>query len=227
MKTVTWLVAVSGLALFAGCSGVEKPGPGDVGHIGFPKWEPADAGDHIEPYGPAPVPLTAAPPPQYKLQRIPARPNVIGKLDVPLKRTWKYIVIHHSYTDSGNEEIFDNHHRKKRGWLGVAYHFVIGNGHPSEDGAIEVTFRWEEQIHGAHAGRKQYNQYGIGICLVGDFERSYPTEKQMAALVSLVSYLQEKCSIPTANIMLHRHIKTTDCPGKNFPFYRFISMLPH
>ena len=48
-------------------------------------------------------------PPSYRIDRIPERPDVIGQLDVPLTRKWKYIVIHHSYTDSGNEKKFDDY----------------------------------------------------------------------------------------------------------------------
>jgi len=109
----------------------------------------------------------------------------------------------------------------------VGYHFVIGNGHGSADGAIEVTFRWERQMQGAHAGVEEFNQHGIGICLVGDFEHGHPTEKQIASLVALVNYLQARCRIPTSRVLLHRHIKNTRCPGRNFPFYRFISLLDH
>ena len=219
--------AFLGLPLLAGCSSTRAPATGGAGDVPFAVAEPGDACADIEPRGQAPVGLQMTSPPVYRLDAIPARPVAIGQLNVPLKRAWKYIVIHHSYTDSGSEKSFDDYHKNVRGWLGVGYHFVIGNGRGSGDGAIEVTFRWEDQIHGAHAGVEQYNQYGIGICLVGNFETGYPTGKQMASLVSLVNHLQEKCKIPTANILLHRNVKSTKCPGKNFPLYRFLSLLPH
>ena len=150
-----------------------------------------------------------------------------GNLDAPLKRRWKYIVLHHSDGDAGSEAAFDRYHREERHWRGVGYDFVIGNGHGSRDGLVEVTFRWERQLDGAHAGVAEYNKHGIGICLVGDFEKGYPTAKQMEALVGLVNYLQERCKIPTANIMGHRHVKPTRCPGRNFPWYNFFALLEH
>lgn len=155
-------------------------------------------------------------------------PKVAGNLDARLRRRWKYIVIHHSASHSGDEAAFDRAH-KARGWRSVGYHFVIGNGTNSTDGVVEVTVRWEKQMIGAHAASKgnEYNRYGIGICLVGNFEREYPTAKQMEALVGLVNYLQERCQIPTASIMGHRHIKATRCPGKNFPWFDFLSLLNH
>jgi N-acetylmuramoyl-L-alanine amidase len=168
----------------------------------------------------------------YDLRPPLTRPPVVdGRLDVPLGRTWKYIVIHHSASKSGSEAIFDRDHRLRRHWQGVGYDFVIGNGHGSPDGKVEVTFRWENQITGAHAASEgnEYNEYGIGICLVGDFEESYPTARQMEALVGLVNYLQERCRIPTYNIMGHRDVPgaSTECPGKRFPWYEFLSLLEH
>jgi len=183
----------------------------------------------------APLPVLLAPSPpavSYEL-RHPLRrpPRVRGKLDVPIRRRWKYIVIHHSATSCGNAAEFDRHHRQERGWRGVGYDFVIDNGKGGPDGLVEVTFRWERQLTGAHAASRgnEYNEHGIGICLVGDFERGYPTARQMEALVGLVNYLQERCNIPTANIMGHRDVPgaRTKCPGKNFPWYEFLSLLEH
>ena len=212
-------------ALLAGCGTTQKPGLGGVSvrPVTIQRVEAAPL--DVQPETLRPL-MSAVIKPSYRGARVPERPEVIGKLDVPLTREWKYIVVHHSAGDAGSEQIFDVEHRN-RGWDSVGYDFVIGNGHGSRDGSIEVTVRWEKQKRGAHAGVDEYNKHGIGICLVGNFETGYPTEKQMASLVSLVSYLQEKCHIPTSNILLHRHIKNTKCPGENFPFYWFISLLPH
>jgi hypothetical protein len=158
-------------------------------------------------------------------------PRVAGKLDVPVRRKWKYIIIHHSQTAQGSEAIFDRYHKEERRWKGVGYDFVIGNGKGSPDGLVEVTFRWEQQMTGAHAASKGnvYNRDGIGICLVGDLEKSYPTARQMEALVGLVNYLQNRCRIPTTNIMGHKHVPgaSTKCPGRNFPWYEFYALIDH
>jgi prepilin-type N-terminal cleavage/methylation domain-containing protein len=227
LVVVLAIASVLGAMFMLGCSAVQKPGTGAA----LPR-EPleleadADPSDALPPFALEPVPLMTSPPPTYRRVPVPARPKAVGRLDVPLGRQWRHIVVHHSFTGAGSMESFDRYHKQK-GWLGVGYHFVIGNGHGSPDGATEVTFRWERQIHGAHAGVREYNEHGIGICLVGDFQNGYPTEKQIASLVSLVNYLQERCHIPTSNIWLHRQLKTTLCPGKNFPFYEFISLLEH
>lgn len=221
-------VLLLGALLHAGCQQAGHTIPVTAPAIPLASEIEADADpDDLPPPPPeTPVTLISTVPPTYSAPIVPSRPEAIGKLDVPVDLRWKYIVIHHSFTRSGSEAAFDRYH-KQRGWLGVGYHFVIGNGHGSPDGAIEVTFRWERQLHGAHAGVQEYNQHGIGICLVGNFNEAYPTARQMASLVALVNYLQDRCRIPSSGILLHRHIKSTECPGRYFPFYRFVSLLQH
>lgn len=158
-------------------------------------------------------------PPQKKVE-----PYIISQLNRYNARDWKYIVIHHSASESGSAAEFDKYHREKRGWEnGLGYHFVIGNGRGSPDGEIEIGNRWRKQIDGAHAGVPEYNHYGIGICLVGNFNDSYPTAAQMASLSTLVDYLQERCRVPSENIIMHRHFRETDCPGRNFPYYKLLA----
>ncbi len=192
---------------------------------------PVTALRHAEDLSPPPLQLRSPRrPPAERQYADPARPRrVSGRLSAPLRRDWKYIIIHHSATDCGSKATFDRYHREQNGWRGVGYDFVIGNGRGAPDGVVEVTFRWEKQIDGAHANHPTYNKYGIGICLVGNFEKARPTEKQMRALVALVNYLQERCRIPTRNVLGHRHVRPdgTRCPGKNFPWYEFLSRLKH
>ncbi|SOH03013.1 peptidoglycan recognition family protein [Candidatus Kuenenia stuttgartiensis] len=134
-------------------------------------------------------------------------------------REWKYIVIHHSATKSGNAAEFDKYHRETRHWKnGLGYHFVVGNGNGSGKGEIEIGNRWVKQLSGAHVGINKYNRYGIGICMVGNFNESYPSRAQMASLVVLVQYLQKQYNIPAENILMHKDCKTTECPGDKFPF---------
>lgn len=135
--------------------------------------------------------------------------------DVPA-REWTSIVIHHTATDQGDvASIHETHLAKK--WLGIGYHFVIGNGNGMGDGAIEPTFRWREQLHGAHAGEEEYNEHGVGICLVGNFEEHAPTPQQMAAVRQLVSTLKREYGIPAERVIGHSEVKATACPGKHFP----------
>jgi len=141
---------------------------------------------------------------------------------------WLYVVIHHSGTDSGNAAGFDRYHRYKRHMEnGLAYHFVIDNGMGGPDGRIEVGRRWKTQWEGGHTSNKLMNKIGVGICLVGNYQKSFPTKKQLRSLCKLVRYLQITYNIPSRNIILHRQVmqRRTECPGRKFPVETFKRML--
>jgi hypothetical protein len=137
-------------------------------------------------------------------------------------RAWKYIVLHHSATTDGDVRAIDIDHRQRTDsagepWLGIGYHFVIGNGRSMGDGTVEATFRWRDQLQGAHAGSRLYNEQGIGICLIGDFDRSPPTPSQMTAAKRLVTMLRTQFAIPARNCIRHCDVQSTECPGRLFP----------
>jgi hypothetical protein len=132
-------------------------------------------------------------------------------------RSWKWIVIHHSATPAGSARTFDRMHRDK-GWDELGYHFVIGNGTESSDGQIEVGTRWPKQKWGAHAKtpNNEYNDYGIGVCLVGNFDIERPTPQQTRSLARLVAYLMKTYNVPASRVLGHADTgKPTDCPGRN------------
>ena len=103
----------------------------------------------------------------------------------------------------------------------MGYHFVIGNGSGTPNGEIEIGNRRLDQINGAHACVEEYNHYGIGI--VGNFNQSRPTVAQMASLTVLVEYLQNICHITSENVIMHKHCRQTDCPGRNFTYYKLLA----
>ncbi|MCZ6601695.1 MAG: peptidoglycan recognition family protein [Planctomycetota bacterium] len=187
--------------------------------------------------------LRTPPPPEPKKQTLERRPKQPSRTawlrqsapalppnwNVAANRRWTSIVIHHSATERGGARLFDKMHREQNGWkYGLGYHFVIGNGTDTGDGRIEVGSRWTRQnegIHGAHAGTDQYNQHGIGICLVGNFEEDRPTSTQMAALLKLVRRLSERYKISPSAIYEHHEVRPehTDCPGRFFPYRKFLT----
>ena len=143
-------------------------------------------------------------------------------------RPWRWVVIHHSASDRGSAAAFDAWHRNGRHWDELGYHFVIGNGTGSGDGQVEVGSRWPKQKHGAHCrvgDNEEYNYFGIGICLVGDFDRDTPSEAQMASLGRLVDYLAARYRIDDAHIIGHGSVDGTRCPGGCFPFDRLFARL--
>lgn len=137
---------------------------------------------------------------------------------------WKYIVVHNSGTREGNARVFDIYHRRVRHMQnGLAYHFVIGDGHGSGDGQIEIGDRWKRQINGGHVASDYLNDIALGICLVGDFNRDQPTPAQVAALEELIPYLRSRVGKSQGRqVIVHAHKeinpRPTDCPGDRFPY---------
>lgn len=157
-----------------------------------------------------------------------------GKIHEALESTqaplgpWKLIVLHHSATAGGSVAAIDAEHRSRvdgqgRPWRGIGYHFVIGNGQGMPDGAVEATFRWQEQLEGAHAGQADYNRHGIGICLIGNFELLAPTAAQLTSLKELLEHLRAELGITTEQIVRHGDLKATACPGKLFSMKHLLS----
>jgi len=145
----------------------------------------------------------------------------------PVQRgRWKFVIVHNSGTRQGNARAFDYYHRKiRRMRNGLAYHFVIGNGTSSRNGQIEIGDRWRRQINGGHVHSDYMNNIGLGICLVGDFNRDQPTRAQLEACEELIRYLQERCGKSDGRSLIvrpHREVNPprwgTDCPGDAFPY---------
>jgi len=143
-----------------------------------------------------------------------------------LSRPWRAIVIHHMASGVGSAAAIHRMHRQ-RGWDGLGYHFVIGNGTLTADGLVEIGFRWKEQRVGAHCRAPRagddnwWNKNAIGICLIGDFTNTEPTPRQMDQLVRLVRLLMDEYDIPASEVEPHGEIKDTACPGREFPWGEF------
>lgn len=132
------------------------------------------------------------------------------------RRAWRWIVIHHSGTPSGTAVGIDHQHRDARGWDGIGYHLVIGNGQGTREGRIEATFRWRGQQPGAHAGQRLYNELGIGLCVIGDYRTRPPSPLVERRLVELCALLIRHCpELSPASIIGHGEVpgKNTVCPG--------------
>jgi N-acetyl-anhydromuramyl-L-alanine amidase AmpD len=137
-------------------------------------------------------------------------------IHAPRNPAFKSVVLHHSATHGGSAAAFERNHRARLG--GLAYHFIIGNGSGAADGAVEVGYRWRDQIPGPHTKNQDVNLESIAICLVGDLEIAPPTKKQMAALLELLEKLCREGQIPAERIRSHREVDNeTLCPGRGLP----------
>ncbi|MFT3782708.1 MAG: peptidoglycan recognition family protein [Nibricoccus sp.] len=163
----------------------------------------------------APVLPKPAPPPVVYTANVRAANS---RLSIPAGR-WKMIICHHSALEKGNAAVYDRDHRKRGMENGLAYHFVIGKGIDSGDGEIEIGNRWYRQIKGGHVRDDKINEIAIGICLVGNFEKHKPTDRQIAALKELLIYLRDEVVGAPVIFMVHTEADPghTECPGKYFP----------
>jgi N-acetyl-anhydromuramyl-L-alanine amidase AmpD len=149
--------------------------------------------------------------------------NIDAIRRAPVQRNrWKFIIVHNSGTRQGSARVFDYYHRHVRRMRnGLAYHFVIGNGTSTRNGQIEIGDRWTRQMRGGHVHSDYMNNIGLGICLVGDFNRDQPTRAQLEACEELIKYLQERCGAKM-QVRPHREVNpprwATDCPGDVFPY---------
>ena len=141
---------------------------------------------------------------------------------------WKHIVLHHSGTPNGSVQGMDRYHREVRHMEnGLAYHFVIGNGQGMGDGEVAVGARWRRQLQGGHLASESLNRVALGICLVGNFDKTSPTSKQLRSLEALVSALLDRCRLPRSAVQTHQQINPvhTRCPGRHLASSRTLKRI--
>ena len=212
-SSLTAVAVVAGLISFAGCQ--EKPVVEQLPAANF--------NGPLVVAPPPPPPEPVKPEPKVVFTAPAKKPAPIATMAVPAEWTpsaasngWRWIVIHHSATPAGGAKAFDKMHKAK-GWDELGYHFVVGNGTDTRDGQVEVGPRWVKQKWGAHAktSDNRFNRFGIGICLVGNFDNERPTKAQLASLSKLVAFLMKTYNVPADRVIGHGETKATDCPGRN------------
>lgn len=216
-----WAAAATAIlaVLLAGCQSDTPEGQLPPLRLAAPQIESSStAWAHTS--GPPIIPHAIMPPsarPHAAPPAVPASAGAVPSAWIPQTKPnhWMWIIIHHSDSDYGSAAVIDKWHRD-RGFDELGYHFVIGNGTNSADGQIEVGGRWVKQKWGAHdnALDNRYNTNGIGICLVGNFNKTHPTEAQRRAVIRLVVYLMRTYHIPASHVLGHGETKTTQCPGR-------------
>lgn len=126
------------------------------------------------------------------------------------------------WSDEQTLDLIDSEHKKRlhpepNGLdYHIAYHYLI-----FPDGT-RIRTRPLDEV-GYHAGNLSVNKKSVGICLIGDFEVEKPTSQQLKELQVLIGELQKE--LPIVSIKLHRDIKPTKCPGKNFDHKKLKKLL--
>ncbi len=145
------------------------------------------------------------------------------------RRIWKEIIIHHSGTKDG--KAYDTQairlwHTGKTGssnpkdmnynpyvlkpMMDIGYHFLIElNG----DRVEIYKGRWLDW-NGAHC--LGHNDTGIGICVIGNYDKDIPSEHHYFMCASLCRELMKHFSIPIDKIYPHKQFANKTCPGNKF-----------
>ena len=119
------------------------------------------------------------------------------------------IVIHHSASrpDTTMEQINEWHKARFNfpSSFGsfVGYHYVI-----EESGKVYQCRRDNE--FGMHSVP---NDGKIGVCVVGNFQKDFPTNEQIVSLEKVVNELKKVYNIN--EVLGHRDYNPTECPGDN------------
>ncbi|MDP4133553.1 MAG: peptidoglycan recognition family protein [Bacillota bacterium] len=121
------------------------------------------------------------------------------------RQVTEYIVLHHR-AGAGDVTSIHKLHRYTNLWAGIGYHYYV-----RKDGSV-YTGRPKEKV-GAHCSGHNYNS--VGICFEGNFQNETMGEKQIKSGKELIAYLRG--IYPGANVVRHKDLITTDCPGTNFP----------
>lgn len=103
--------------------------------------------------------------------------------------------------------------RSEKHWIDIPYHYII-----DLDGKVYEG----RNINYAGDTNTEYNPTGHALIeVVGNFEEVEPNEKQLDAVVNVMTWLAIKYSVPVDSIRAHKDYSSkTVCPGKNL--YRYI-----
>lgn len=125
------------------------------------------------------------------------------------------IFIHHSAYPNDKFpqqfEIINIQHKKQFGLLSKLG-FYGGYTYLIEPNGELKQYREEGEEQTAQKG---FNVKSCSICLAGDFSVGYPSLAQERALKRILARLMADYKLDRDDIMLHRDIKETACPGKN------------
>lgn len=126
----------------------------------------------------------------------------------------KYLIVHHTERNNDFPAFINFRHKFLRGWDKIGYHYLIGNRRPFTKDGFLYAGRKENET-GAHAFG--FNEISLGICLIGNLDKSNPTLKQLQTLVTLLKSKMKQYGIPAENVLGHRELSgvVKTCPGKN------------
>jgi len=124
-----------------------------------------------------------------------------------------YLILHHTGRNNDFPLFAKLRHVVIRGWDDIGYHYLIGNQRPfTEDGKVYPGR--PETFEGAHA--RGYNHCSLGICLIGDLDKTLPSERQLRTLHAFLEQKMSEYGVPPEHVLGHRELPdvTKTCPGR-------------
>jgi hypothetical protein len=129
---------------------------------------------------------------------------------------YRYIIVHHTASQTGDYQSIKKIHKKERDWHDVAYHLVLNNGSKSKPtGYLEASSRYKKLNHAVATKSLWYNHHGVHLAIVGNYEQSKPNKIMQQSIVNAIELLKQRFHINNNNILMHRDCSATLCPGKH------------
>ncbi len=158
--------------------------------------------------------LQAADPPTTVPQSIWASDGIRPVVDRMKTHTKEItsVVLHH--TESPNQPPamekarlvgVQRFHIEDKGWGDIAYHYLIGPSGQIYEGR-DARFQGDSGTSYDLDGR-------LLICMVGSFTEQLPEAVAMQSMLALVAAHLHKHGLKPADVVTHRMVAATDCPG--------------
>lgn len=170
-------------------------------------------------------PDTPVPPPAAPTPRQPAHGN--ARYEIVPRGSWTKarvarnnrpmdgitrITLHHTGEHAGLEGLPDIevvrrielYHRNEKRWAAIGYHYLIG-----KDGRVYEGR--PVQFQGAHVSGE--NDHNLGISVMGDFQRSLPSPRQLAVVEAFLNDSRARFKIGKNRVFGHRDLNASICPG--------------
>jgi len=128
---------------------------------------------------------------------------------------WNEIIIEDSGQPHGSVETLSKE-AQLQGIQTLPQHFLIGNGNGMEDGALHMSYRWNQQQPATPSSTSADNDHAIHICLVGNIENRPFTNLQLKRLADLVAGLQQQLQIPANRVRFSHNLQSANLNSDHF-----------
>ncbi|TVQ74642.1 MAG: T9SS C-terminal target domain-containing protein [Balneolaceae bacterium] len=143
-----------------------------------------------------------------------------------------HLVVHHSAGNTNSSDFaavvrsYWDFHTNSRNWGDIGYNWLVDpNGVIYQGRAFNLD--GNKNVRGTHAGG--FNTNSMGICVIGDYTNIRPSEIAVATMNEVLAWKADERGIdplgsslhsPTGinrrNILGHRDVTATSCPGNTF-----------